>query len=66
MTEYEELTKLLMDNGCSITKTGIDELVKYMVEFRRVTKAEYATQYQDMQLKVIGTLKDFSVKVSKS
>lgn len=27
---HEELTTLLMDNGCAVTKTAIDELIRFI------------------------------------
>lgn len=29
-TLHEELTDLLMDNGCAVTKTGVDAIIKFI------------------------------------
>jgi hypothetical protein len=50
---HQQLTDLLMENGCSVTKTGIDALVKYIAGRDQNTTDEVIKSVEKLKVKLL-------------
>lgn len=52
-TLHEKLTNLLLENGCAITKTGIDALVKYIAVRDQNTTDQIIRDVEQLKSKLV-------------
>jgi len=61
-TQFQDITDILMENGCSVTKSGIEALDKYITSKTNANRNYYADIYNHLKLDVEAALGKYYMK----